>query len=280
LEKFSLSPAPPYPFQNFLPGKTLNNQRKGAAVNKVQGKITGFIGCPPEEVMARYRGRGELVDLDNRQVGVSLDNARRLLPENTCNIIKRILANTLALKPEVIVFDDGYSKCDNARFLGELISSVLPEVELVRTQNDAFYPHGTPICDSSLPLAAKVGLILDDIVTPVEKDSLQPCKKPPAAFWGVPCADDAVYELFPAGTQVLGWIRCFENRTPADLELECWVPEGMPTVFFAQTFCSKNILAMHLAKKHNGLYVDSDGTLSRSEKAKIEAFLHFRRRGN
>ena len=242
------------------------------------GKIIGFIGCPPEEVMAQYRGR-ELVDLDNRQPGVALDPARELLPENTCSIIKRILANTIALRPSVVVFDDGYSKCDNARFLGELISAVLPEVELVRTQNDAFSPAGTPISDSTLPLAEKVGMILDDIVTPVEKNSLKHCKNPPAAFWGVPCADEAVYELFPAGTRVLGWIRCFENRTPADIKLECWVPEGVPTIFFAQTFCSKNILAMHLAKRHNGLYVDSDGTLSRSERAKIEAFLHFRRQG-
>jgi hypothetical protein len=247
-------------------------------VKNEQGKIIGFIGCPPEEVMARYRGRGKLVDLDNRYPGVSLDTARRLLPETTCSIIKRILANTLALRPEVIVFDDGYSKCDNARFLGELLGTAAPEIELVRTQNDAREPHGTPVCDSTLPLAAKVGLILDDIVSPVDKSRVTFCAHPPAAFWGVPCADDAVYELFPDGTQILGWIRCFENRTPADLELECWVPEDVPTVFFAQTFCSKNILAMHLAKQHNGLYVDSDGTLSRSERAKIEAFLHFRRR--
>jgi hypothetical protein len=242
------------------------------------GKKIGFIGCPPREAMEKFSGF-ELVDLDNSLPGVSLGEARRLLPENTCSIIKRILANTLALKPAVVVFDDGYSKCDNARFLGELITNVAPEVELVRTQNNATEPAGTPVCDSTLPLGEKVGMILDDIVSPVDKTGVRPCKIPPAAFWGVPCADDAVYDLFPDGTQVLGWIRCFENRTPADIKLECWVPDEVPTVFFAQTFCSKNILAMHLAKKHNGLYVDSDGTLSRSEKAKIEAFLHFRRRG-
>ena len=242
-------------------------------------KLAGFIGCPPEEVIGRYRDY-ELVDLDNRRSGVSLDTARELLPDNTCSIIKRILANTIALQPEVIVFDDGYSKCDNARFLGEVIGHHLPQVKLVHTQNDSTRPAGTAICDSTLPLADKVGLILDDIVSPVDKSGLIHCEEAPAAFWGVPCADEAVYELFPAGTQALGWIRCFENRTPADLELECWVPEGRPTVFFAQTFCSKNILAKHLAKKHNGLYVDSDGVLSRSERAKIEAFLYFRMRKN
>jgi len=256
-----------------------HNRPEKTRLSETGKNIVGFIGCPPEEVMARFRGQ-TLVDLDNEQPGVSTEPARELLPENTCSIIKRILANTLALKPRTVVFDDGYSKCDNARFLGELISTVAPDVELVRTQNNATDPAGTPICDSTLPLERKVGMILDDIVSPVDRSGIVPIGSPPAAFWGVPCADNAVYSLFPEGTQVLGWIRCFENRTPADIELECWVPEGVPTVFFAQTFCSKNILAMHLAKKHNGLYVDSDGVLTRSERAKIEAFLHFRRRGN
>jgi len=242
-------------------------------------KLVGFIGCPPEDAMAPYRNC-ELVDLDNKQAGVSLAEAKDMLPVNACAIIQRILANTLSLKPEVIIFDDGYSKCDNARFLGHLIEDRVPEVRLKRTQNDSSSSAGTPVCDSDLPLAEKVSLILDDFISPVDKSGLRSCPAPPAAFWGVPCADEAIYKLFPAGTQLLGWLRCFENRTPADLELECYVPADIPTVFFAQTFCSKNILAKHLARKHNGLYVDSDGMLTRSERAQIEAFLHFRRLGH
>lgn len=242
-------------------------------------KLVGFVGCPPEEVMARFRD-ARLVDLDNRQPGVSNLEAKEMLPVTACAIIQRILANTLALKPEVILFDDGYSKCDNARFLGNLIQDRVPEVRLIRTQNDSKRPAGTPICDSGLPLAEKVNLILDDIISPVDKSGFRPYPDPPAAFWGVPGADEAIYGLFPPGTQLLGWLRCFENRTPADLELECYVPPDIPTVFFAQTFCSKNILAKHLARKHNGLYVDSDGVLTRSERAQIEAFLHFRRLGH
>lgn len=239
----------------------------------------GFIGCPPEEALAPFRGE-DLVDLDNRLPGVPAGRADHLLPLNTCKIIKRILDNTLALEPEVVVFDDGYSKCDNARFLGNLIEDTLPGVKLIRTQNDSRAARGIRICDSDLPLAEKVGLVLDDIVSPVDLSVVHPCPNPPAAFWGVPCADESIYGLFPAGTQLLGWLRCFENRTPADLDLECWVPEGIPTVFFAQTFCSKNILARHLARRHNGLYVDVEGVVSRSERAKIEAFLHFRSKGH
>lgn len=252
-----------------------NSERKGEKGKK----LVGFIGCPPQALMARFRD-AELVDLDNRQPGVSLTEAKEMLPVNACAIIQRILANTLALRPEVIIFDDGYSKCDNARFLGNVIEDRVPEVRLIRTQNDSTKPAGTPICDSDLPLAEKVSLILDDIISPVHKSGLRPCPDPPAAFWGVPGADEAIYELFPPGTQLLGWLRCFENRTPADLELECFAPPDVPTIFFAQTFCSKNILAKHLARKHNGLYVDSDGVLTRSERAQIEAFLHFRRLGH
>lgn len=245
----------------------------------VNSQLAGFIGCPPGEVLARY-SHCTLIDLDNVQPGVSQGQSEHLLPATTCRIIKRILDNLLALRPAVVVFDDGYSKCDNARFLGRLIVDLLPGVTLVRTQNDNLAGKGIRICDSTLPLARKVGLILDDIVKPQDLSGLEACASPPAAFWGVPCADDSVYDLFPEGTQVLGWLRCFENRTPADLNLECWVPEGIPTVFFTQTFCSKNILARHLARRHNGLYVDIDGNMSRSERAKIEAFLHFRKAGN
>jgi hypothetical protein len=66
-----------------------------------------------------------------------------------------------------------------------------------------------------------------------------------------------------------------ENRTPADWELEMYVPEGAPTVFFAQTFCPKNVVAHHLAERHRGLHVDVDGVLSQPVRAKVEAFLRF-----
>ena len=241
----------------------------------------GFVGCPPEEIISLHRDC-ELIDLDNSYPGVKQEISGELLPTTTCKIIKRILDNAVAIKPEIIILDDGYSKCDNARFLGIMLEDIFKgKCEIIRTQNDSTNPRGTPICDSNLPLSDKVGLILDSMVDmSVIPEKIMREANPPAAFWGVPCADDAVYKLFPAGTQILGWIRCFENGTPADLDLESWVPENVPTVFFAQTFCSKNILAKYLADRHNGLYVDSDGTLGRSERAKIEAFLHFRSKGH
>ena len=240
-----------------------------------------------------------LIDLDNLVEGVSL-RSESALPRTTCRIIRRVYDNALALDLDEIVIDEGYGKCDAARGLAELLADTL-SIPVIRTQNDNRVGAGTPISDSDLPLRRKLELILDGIVTPtvgawpavpqagveeMARHAAQADKKerarqavplrPRAAFWGVPAADFSIYDLFPDGTQVLGWTRCLENRTPADWELEMWVPEGVPTVFFAQTFCAKGLAAQHLARKHNGLCVDVDGVMPQPVRAKIEAFLRFR----
>ncbi len=235
-------------------------------------RVIGFVGCPPEKEL-EVRRACRLVDLDNLIPGAP-PASESLLPRTTCRIIRRVLDNALYLRPDEIVIDDGYGKCDAARGLADVLEEVL-DIPIVRTQNENRAPAGTPISDSRLPLLRKVELILDGLTAP-GREELEPEPNPPAGFWGVPAADFAIYELFPAGTQVLGWTRCVENRTPADWEMETWVPEGIPVVFFAQTFCAKNIVAQQLARKYDGLYVDADGVLSQSVRAKIEAFLRFR----
>jgi hypothetical protein len=232
------------------------------------------VGCPPEEVSAPRRAE-ELIDLDNLVEGGPA-RSESLIPPTTCRIIRRILDNALSLDLDEIVIDEGYGKCDAARGLAEVLGQVL-DVPMVRTQNDDRQGRGTPICDSDLPVPEKMKLILDGLIGgPRENLEFRPEPAPGAGIWGVPAADFAIYELFPDGTQVLGWTRCLENRTPADWELEMHVPEGLPTVFFAQTFCSKNLVAQHLARRHGGLHVDVDGVLSQPVRAKIEAFLRFR----
>jgi hypothetical protein len=234
----------------------------------------GFAGCPPEEVLAPLRGE-KLVDLDNLVEGVA-HRSEALLPRTTCRIIRRILDNALALGLDEIVIDEGYGKCDTARGLADVLEELL-DIPIIRTRNESRISAGTPISDSELPLVRKIELILDGLVRPpVAAHGYAPQAHPPAAIWGVPAADFAIYQLFPDGAQVLGWTRCLENRTPADWEVESYVPEGVPTVFLAQTFCPKNVVAAHLARKHNGLHVDVDGALSQPVRAKVEAFLRFR----
>jgi hypothetical protein len=233
----------------------------------------GFVGCPPEEVLAARRGE-QLIDLDNSIEGVEA-RSESLLPRTTCRIIRRILDNALALDLDEVVIDEGYGKCDAARGLAEALQGLL-EIPVLRTANQNREGAGTPICDCDLPLLRKVELILDGLVRPQSLEVRRE-PRPRAAIWGVPAADFSVYELFPDGTQVLGWTRCLENRTPADWKLEMYVPKGVPTVFFAQTFCPKNVVARHLGRKHDGLHVDVDGVMSQPVRAKIEAFLRFRK---
>jgi hypothetical protein len=242
-------------------------------------KRIGFVGLPPEEVLAPRRSQ-VLIDLDNFVEGVTL-KSEAALPRTTCRILRRVYDNALALDLDGIVIDEGYGKCDAARGLAEVLAATLT-IPVVRTQNGNVTPAGTPICDSTLPLLQKVETILDGLVgaqggsRAQHAVPLQRQASPRAGFWGVPAADFSIYELFPEGTQLLGWTRCLENRTPADWELETWAPGGVPTVFFAQSFCAKNLLAQHLARKHHGLYVDVDGVLPMPVRAKIEAFLRFR----
>ena len=112
---------------------------------------------------------------------------------------------------------------------------------------------------------------MDNLIKPVKLELQQ--VKPEYGFWGVPPNDLDFLDIFPNNTHVYGWVRCVEAGRPADLELEMFVDESVPTVFFAQTFCAKMQLAKYLAKKHHGLYVDVDDTASNSVRAKIEAFI-------
>ena len=73
-----------------------------------------------------------------------------------------------------------------------------------------------------------------------------------------------------------GWIRCCEAGVPADIEMEMFVDENVPTVFYSQAFCAKGQLAKYLADKYSGLYIDIDDYSTNSIKAKIEAFLRLR----
>ena len=67
-----------------------------------------------------------------------------------------------------------------------------------------------------------------------------------------------------------------ENKAPDNMEIEMYVDKDVPTVFFAQSFCQKTMLAKYLAHKYNGLFVDVDAQLDDSTRAKIIAFLTLR----
>ncbi len=230
----------------------------------------GIVGVPPQEILDKYRGN-DFIDLDTLFDFTDNTKAEIYLPKIYCATIKSIIANALTIKLDLIIFDNGYSKCDNGRFVSEILKREL-NVPIITTQNNATRRQSQTICESDLELRKKFDLIVDSIIKDADKSKLK-YVEPEYGFWGVPPNDFSLLNLFPKETHVFGWARCMEAKVPQDLELEMMVREDLPTVFYAQAFCSKNSLAKYLAKKHNGLYVEVDDVLDNSVKSKIEAYL-------
>lgn len=232
----------------------------------------GFWGYPDptvtEEIKKEFPN-AEWVDLD---IDFGYDD-KKILPESYCKIIKNIVNNSLTIKPTKIIAPIGKDKCDSGWFAAQVLRDL--GLNVIETK----YEQTTDkkeliISKSNLPLYDKVNTIMNNIINPIKYDL--PEVKPKFGFWGVPPNDLEILRLFPDETHVYGWTRCVEAGTPADIELEMYVDEDVPTVFYAQAFCSKAQLAKYLADKYNGLYIDIDDYANNSIQAKIEAFLRLR----
>ena len=223
-----------------------------------------------EEIKQQYP-HCELLDLDvsNNYPDTSI------IPDAYCQIIKNIVNNAVYLKNsiEVIIASVGEEKCDSGRFAALILKNL--GFNIIETRYNAV-SNGrniqTPLSKSDLPLKTKIITIMDNLIFP-QPDLTYSEVKPEFGFWGVPPNDTSILELFPNTTHVYGWTRAVEAGFPADLDLEMFVDENVPTVFFAQSFCAKMQLAKYLADKHGGLYIDVDDLASNSVKAKIEAFI-------
>lgn len=234
----------------------------------------GFTGIPNSQLINKYYNKypnAKWIDLD---VPYVLNPQTDTLPQTTCNIIKTILNNIYTERPDLVLFSIGYAKCDTATFLAKVIKEEFPDLKIIIDDNKDIKSFGTPISSSNLPLLEKFKLITEQVVDraigKIDRNIKQ--SMPSFGFWGVPPFDFDILKLFPNNTHVYGWTRLMENGTPNNLDLEMYV-DNVPTVFFTQSFCSKGILAKSLAHKHNGLFVEVDGKLDNSTRAKIEAFL-------
>lgn len=232
----------------------------------------GFTGVPPDSILREaVQLSDEVIDLDMPLAHIPVSASEPVVPKICCATLRTIVANSLSI-PDLdwIILSSGADKCDGGRFIGQTLQKML-SIPVILTENLNMKHAGNPVCESGLPLREKFQTIVDGIINPVSAP--MGYAQPEFGFWGVPPNDFSVLDLFPSSTHVFGWARCIENRTPADLELEEYVNPDLPTVFFAQAFCPKNLLAYRLAKKYNGLYVEVDSRLDKSVKAKIEAFL-------
>lgn len=232
----------------------------------------GFWGYPNPKIVEKTKKEypnAEWIDLD---IDFGYQD-KNILPDSYCKIVKNIINNTVKLNPEKIIAPIGKDKCDSGWFAAKLLKDLGYNVEESIYEN-LENPYPIEICTSSMPLYDKFVTITDNIVERKEIITIQ-CQ-PKFGFWGVPPNDLELLKLFPDETHVYGWTRCVEAGTPADIDLEMYVDEDVPTVFYAQAFCAKSQLAKYLADKYNGLYIDIDDYANNSIKAKIEAFLRLR----
>lgn len=238
-------------------------------------KIIGFWGYPAPEMILKLRHDFpdmQWVDLD---VDFGYPDVN-ILPDAYCRIIKNVVNNAVYLKSDIfkIIATVGKDKCDNGWFAAHILKDM--GFDIIESAYQKLSPRNEiKISTSDLPLIDKVNTIMNSIV---DSSNIPPLKyiSPKFGFWGVPPNDLSILELFPPETHVFGWTRCVEAGVPADIKLEMYVDEKLPTVFYSQAFCAKSQLAKYLADKYNGLYIDIDDYATNSIKAKIEAFLRLR----
>ena len=237
----------------------------------------GFWGYPYPKVINELKQKypqAQWIDLDFDLSEFVPDS--NILPESYCKIIKNIINNAIYYKNDLITIAApvGKDKCDSGWFAAKLLKDM--GFDVVETIFETFdYRKDVFISTSNLPLYDKITKITSDIISADSIDNYEQCK-PKFGFWGVPPNDLSILKLFPNETHVYGWTRCVEAGVPADIELEMYVEPDIPTVFYAQAFCSKTQLAKYLANKYNGLYIDIDDYATNSIRAKIEAFLRLR----
>ncbi|MDD3436346.1 MAG: hypothetical protein PHC64_04245 [Candidatus Gastranaerophilales bacterium] len=262
---------------------------KNCSLLTVHCSLIGFWGYPDPKIVSRLRKdypNAEWVDLD---VDFGYPDVN-ILPDAYCKIIKNIINNAMFLKGNIvkIVGAIGKDKCDSGWFAAKILKDM--GFDVIDSIYQKFEPKNEiKICTSNLPLIDKVNLIMNGVIRCedakrrrcVEDDLFtRPLRlytsTPLFGFWGVPPNDLEILKLFPDETHVFGWTRCVEACTPADVELEMYVDENLPTVFYSQAFCAKSQLAKYLADKYDGLYIDIDDYATNSIRAKIEAFLRLR----
>ncbi len=241
-------------------------------MNKAHKKITGIWGYPDPDILEKIKREypeNLIIDLD-----INYNNpSSGILPDAYCKIMKNIVDNAVEMKDdiELIIASVGREKCDSGWFAAKILEEMGFNVIRTKCENYGNKRADTLISTSNLPLKKKITAVMDNLIEKQEI-SLEPVK-PEFGFWGVPPNDLDFLDIFPDSTHVYGWVRAVEAQRPADLDLEMFVDEDVPTVFFAQTFCAKMQLAKYLAKKYGGIYIDVDDIASNSVKAKIEAFI-------
>ena len=238
-------------------------------------KLIGYFGFPVRSVFQEARERFgpdlSVIDLD-------IDHGAPdsgLLPTTTCRIISNIMNNAVALADSlaVVIAAVGEDKCDRGRNISFLLRGMGFNVIESRFSEGDLEDRPLVWSVGMGPLADRITSIMDTVVDPALPDDPPKACTATHGFWGVPPNDYRILELFPSTTHIYGWTRCVEAGRPSDMELECFVEENVPTVFFTQSFCAKQDMAHYLAEKCGGIEVDCHREINDTLLAKVEAVI-------
>ena len=238
-------------------------------------KLIGYYGFPLRRLIS---GAREKFGPDLAVIDLDIDHGAPdsgLLPVTTCRIISNIMNNAVMLRGRlaVIVAAVGEGKCDRGRNISFLLQGLGLHVIESRFEEEEWEEKSVSRRNRSVLLPERINRIMDSVIDPAPAAEVpEPCR-PTHGFWGVPPNDYRILDLFPQTTHIYGWTRCVEAGRPSDMEMESYVDEGVPTVFFTQSFCAKQDLAHYLAEKYGGIEVDCHREINDSILAKVEAFI-------
>ncbi|MCK9523939.1 MAG: hypothetical protein M0R76_13005 [Proteobacteria bacterium] len=240
--------------------------------------VIGFWGMPPQHLLRRVAAAHPGVPFYDLDVDYGAPRTA-VLPDAYCHIIRNCVDNALGLGPQLVCLAaaTGDEKCDAARFAARLLKDML-HVPVLASENTGEPVRGEPLlCQSLGRVKHRAVRIMESVIEPLSDEERAHAQQhqcqPTHGFWGTPPHPIGVLDLFPETTHIFGWTRVVELGQPADLDAEMYVPDGLPTVFFAQGFCPKALLARSLAAQHRGMFVDVHDTLNAATRAKIEAFI-------
>ncbi len=251
---------------------------KEVAKNGDKGKIIGFYGQPDQKVMDIFR------ELDYKFLDLDIDynsNSIDIVPDVYCHIIRDVINNSFSFRKQiyVIICTTGPDKCDQGRNVRDILE--MEEFNLIDATNFCMEPF-RPLLISTAKgsLKERVGRIMELCYKPLtfeeKKYYVENQSEAMFNFHGVPPQDIKLLDIFPDETHIYGWTRLVELGIPGRIDMEWTIDNGVPTVFFTQNFCNKELMGKYLAKKYNGLHIDAHGKLNASVSAKLEAFIKLR----
>ncbi len=260
--------------------KSFYRDIKNYAKSGNHNKKIGFYGQPDQKVMDLFIEEGySFLDLD---IDFKVSNVK-IVQDDYCHIIRNIINNAICYRDsiEYIICTSGRDKCDQGRNVRDILSRL--DFKVIDGSNLNKTKIREPIISMARhSLKDRVIRIMNMVYAPLseqEKDYyINNRCEPQFNYHGVPPHDIDLLNIFPDDTHIEGWIRLVEMGIPSRDDMEWDIYYNIPTVFYAQSFCNKQIMSKFLADRYNGLYLDGHGRVTGSILAKLEAFIRLKRK--